>query len=134
MTKDLKYYFKAARYKTGKFIYKHFKGIKPYQPRTLDEPQKMLNIASSWKGIERIIKDIIINSNCGTDKCLEFGVEFGYSIVALSNYFKQVVGVDTFTGDPHAGYHGDIYLSVKENLQQYRNIDLIQADYNDYIR
>lgn len=133
MTKDLQYYSNAVKYKIGKFIYRYFKGIIPYQPLNIEKPEKLLNINSSWKGLELIIKDIIRKSNCGTEKCLEFGVEFGYSTVVFANYFKQVTGVDIFTGDPHAGYHGDIYLEVKDNLQQYSNINLIQADYKDYV-
>ncbi len=88
---------------------------------------------TAWEGLEQIIPDIIDQSGCGREKCLEFGVEFGYSAVALSNYFKKVTGVDIFTGDAHAGFHGDIYEKVKRDLEPFDNIRLIQSDYREFI-
>lgn len=113
-----------------------FRGIRNYEPVLLETPAKMHNEVtdSAWRGLELIIKDIINRSGCGTDKCLEFGVEFGYSTVVFSNYFNHVTGVDIFIGDVHAGFNGDIYPLVKGKLNAYPNITLIQNDYKDYIR
>jgi hypothetical protein len=112
-----------------------FKRIRLYKPRHKETPEKILPAeVTAWRGLEQIIKDVIQQSGCGTKKCLEFGVEFGYSTVALSNYFEQVTGVDIFTGDPHAGFHGDIYEQVKSSLAAYPNIRLVQSDYKDFIK
>ncbi len=112
-----------------------FRGIRLYRPVVKEIPGRLIDVKNSaWKGLEQVIKDIIIKSACGTGKCLEFGVEFGYSAVVFSNYFKEVAGVDIFTGDPHAGFHGDIYEKVKADLRPFDNIRLIQADYKDFIR
>ncbi len=107
--------------------------IKNYKPKKLDKPDKVLNKISAWEGLEMIVSDIISQSNCGTEKCLEFGVEYGYSTVVFSNYFKQVIGVDLFTGDIHTANKNDIYEDVKTYLAEYRNIELIKADYREFI-
>ena len=105
-----------------------------YTPRKIDVPPRLIQSKSqAWVGLERILLDIIEFSNIKTDRALEFGVEFGYSTAALANYFKSVKGVDIFTGDPHAGHYGDIYDLTKSNLREFENIELIKADYKDYI-
>ncbi len=112
-----------------------FHGIINYKPRIKERPEKMITIPTSgWQGLELIIKDIIERTGIAGNKCLEFGVEFGYSSVVFSNYFSQVKGVDIFTGDVHAGFNGDIYDEVKNRLKGYSNITLIQSDYRDFIR
>lgn len=112
-----------------------FRGIRIYKPLKTENPEKLLPLrVTAWRGLEQIIADIIQQSGCGTARALEFGVEFGYSTVALSNYFDHVTGVDIFTGDPHAGFHGDIYEKVKFDLLPFTNISLIQSDYKDYIK
>lgn len=110
-------------------------GIKLYKPKKYADPARKLAMdVSAWKGLEKILEDIIRQSGINCDRCLEFGVEFGYSTVALSNYFAHVTGVDIFTGDPHAGFHGDIYEKVKNDLVQFKNISLIKSDYREYIK
>ena len=106
--------------------------IRNYKPVRLEKPAKLLNKISAWEGLEMIIADIISQSKCGTEKCLEFGVEYGYSTVVFSNYFKQVIGVDIFTGDIHTLNKSDIYEEVKTDLAMYENIELIKADYKDF--
>jgi hypothetical protein len=90
--------------------------------------------SQAWVGLEKIILDIIEFSKIKTDSALEFGVEFGYSTAVFGNYFKQVTGVDIFTGDTHAGHHGDIYELTKKNLSEFPNINLIKSDYKDFIK
>jgi len=105
-----------------------------YTPRKMVTPERLINSESqAWVGLEKIILDIIEFSSIKRDSALEFGVEFGYSTAALANYFKKVTGVDIFTGDPHAGFHGDIYKITKSNLKSFDNIELIKSDYRDYI-
>jgi len=105
-----------------------------YVPRNLAVPAKLIESKSqAWVGLESIILDIIEFSKIDRNSMLEFGVEFGYSTAAFANYFKKVRGVDVFTGDPHAGHFGDIYDLTKNNLKEFNNIELIKADYKDYI-
>jgi len=97
-------------------------------------PERLVQSKSqAWVGLEKIIFDIIEFSKIETVSALEFGVEFGYSTAVLANYFKSVIGVDIFTGDPHAGYHGDIYELTRKNLEEFPNIRLVKSDYKDFI-
>jgi hypothetical protein len=105
-----------------------------YLPQNMVMPERLIQSKSqAWVGLEKIILDIICFSKIKMDKALEFGVEYGYSSAVLANYFKSVIGVDTFSGDPHAGYHGDIYEEAKNNLREFLNVRLIKSDYKDYI-
>jgi hypothetical protein len=105
-----------------------------YLPTKIDTPKKLIQSKSeAWVGLEKIILDIIEFSKIRPNSALEFGVEFGYSTAVLANYFTKVVGVDIFTGDAHAGYHGDIFDMTKNNLSGFKNIRLIKSDYRDYI-
>ena len=105
-----------------------------YQPSKLVTPKKLIQSPSqAWVGLEKVILDIIEFSKIETNVALEFGVEFGYSTAVLANYFTKVIGVDIFTGDSHAGHHGDIYDLTKSKLVDFDNIELIKADYRDYI-
>ncbi|NJM26393.1 MAG: class I SAM-dependent methyltransferase [Bacteroidia bacterium] len=98
-------------------------------------PSRLIDSQSqAWVGLEKIILDIIEFSSIKTERALEFGVEFGYSSAVLANYFKQVRGVDIFTGDDHAGHFGDIYELTRSNLRDFDNIELIRSDYRDFIR
>ncbi|MCZ8021379.1 MAG: class I SAM-dependent methyltransferase [Chryseotalea sp.] len=111
-----------------------FKELK-YVPTSIEKPRHLIQSKSqAWVGLESIVKDIIQFSNCQTNHALEFGVEFGYSSSALSNYFKKVTGVDIFTGDEHAGFHGDIFELTKSNFKDFPNIELIKSDYRDFIK
>jgi hypothetical protein len=105
-----------------------------YQPTSYEQPANVLSRYSAWRGHEFIIADIIRRFGLGTDSCLEFGVEFGFSAVVFANYFSKVVGVDTFTGDPHAGKHEDHHASTAASLATYPQIQLIKSDYRDWIR
>lgn len=95
---------------------------------------KYLLYDSAWRGLDAIIPDIISQFDIPTNKYLEFGVEYGFSATVFANYFKEVIGVDIFTGDFQSGLHEDNYLDMKEKLKAWNNIQLIKADYKDYIR
>ncbi len=106
-----------------------------YVPKTIRVPERLVTSRShAWFGLEKVIWDIIEFSKIETDKALEFGVEYGYSSAVFANYFKKVTGVDIFTGDPHAGYNENLYELAVENLKGFKNIDLIKADYKDFIK
>ena len=66
-------------------------------------------------------------------RCLEFGVEFGYSTVALSAHFDHVIGVDVFTGDIHTLHKGDHFSETSERLAPFDNIELARSDYRHWI-
>lgn len=88
---------------------------------------------SAWGDIPTIIGDIIKRFDIQTESAIEFGVEWGYSTSAISNYFKKVVGVDTFTGDIHSGMKNDTLESTSTFLKDFENIELRQASYQEYI-
>lgn len=108
--------------------------ILPYCPNRLEAPARKLEIYSAWMGIENILAELIDRFHINTDVCLEFGVEHGFSTVALSSYFNRVIGVDTFLGDRHTQNKQDIYEETTGRLAQYRNIELVRSDYRDFIQ
>jgi hypothetical protein len=108
--------------------------IIPYIPAHRKMPARYLDHASGWAGIESILPELIERFQIKTDRCLEFGVESGYSAVALSSYFGSVTGVDTFLGDRHTGIDKDLYEETVSRLAPYDNIKLVRSDYRDYIQ
>ena len=107
--------------------------ITPYVPDRRVTPPRCLPISSAWMGIETILGDLIERFDLRTERCLEFGVEYGFSTAALSSYFGSVVGVDTFMGDKHTANLRDFYAETVENLRPFGNIRLVRSDYRDYI-
>jgi hypothetical protein len=107
--------------------------IQPYKPANLSEPEKLLDVVSAWKGLEMIIGDIITRFGLDREKCIEFGVEFGYSSVVFSNFFERVTGVDTFEGDIHTENKLEHFQQTQERLSPYGNIHLVKSDYRDWI-
>jgi hypothetical protein len=105
-----------------------------YVPNRRKVPPRRLQVVSAWKGIEEILPDLIERFQISTDVCLEFGVEFGFSTVALSSYFNRVIGVDTFCGDRHTDNKQDIYQETIKRLSAYDNIELVRSDYRDFIK
>lgn len=107
--------------------------ILPYYPKFYVKMPKLPEVGSAWAGVDTILYDIIARFNVPQLKALEFGVQFGYSTAALANAFEQVVGVDTFVGDEHAGYVEDHFKQTRDKLADWPNIKLIQARFQDYI-
>ena len=108
--------------------------ITPYIPRRREAPLRRLEVVSAWEGIQNILSDLIERFHVNTDACLEFGVEFGFSTVALSSYFDSVVGVDIFCGDIHTINKENIYEETVSRLSPYPNIELVRSDYRDFIQ
>lgn len=108
--------------------------IIPFVPHHLQSPPRVLQVDSAWKGIESILSDLIERFHIGTNRCLEFGVEFGYSTVALSSFFNSVIGVDTFAGDMHTANKRDVYEETVRRLSPFENVRLIRSDYRDWIQ
>ena len=107
--------------------------ILPYIPRRRESPSRNLKVSSAWSGNQTIIADIIERFHIKTGRCLEFGVEFGFSTVALSSYFDSVTGVDLFVGDKHTDNRRDIYEQTASRLSTYANISLVRSDYREFI-
>jgi Methyltransferase domain len=108
--------------------------IIPYVPERRQAPARLLPVDSAWKGIESVLGDLICRFQIGTDRCLEFGVEYGYSTVVLSSFFSSVIGVDTFTGDQYTVNKENIYLETVKRLAPFENVRLVQSDYRDWIK
>ncbi|TDE10269.1 class I SAM-dependent methyltransferase [Dyadobacter psychrotolerans] len=108
--------------------------IKEYKPKKYVKPEKMIDIVSAWQGLEMIIEDIQLQFGLGNNTCIEFGVEFGYSAVVLSNYFNNVIGVDTFEGDIHTTNKNQHYEETQQRLASFNGIKLFKSDYKDWIR
>ncbi len=108
--------------------------LTPYEPINKKMPEKMIECTSAWKGLELIVEEILDRFDVGRESCIEFGVEFGFSTVVFSNYFKKVKGIDTFQGDEHTIHVGDHYLETKNLLSEFENIELFKLDYRDWIK
>ncbi|WP_439555002.1 class I SAM-dependent methyltransferase [Dyadobacter sp.] len=108
--------------------------IKPFKPKNLRRPANMLEVVSAWEGLELIIADIIDQFHLGNERCIEFGVEFGYSSVVFSNFFQSVTGVDTFEGDEHTVNKSEHFRDTSARLAPYPNIHLVKSDYRDWIK
>lgn len=117
-----------------KFILQKRFPLAVYNPIKKTIPEKTIQVASAWKGLELIIEDILDQFNIDRGSCIEFGVEFGFSAVVFSNYFKKVTGVDIFLGDEHTVFKGDHYEKTKNSLTEFENIELIRSDYKDWIK
>jgi len=107
--------------------------MKVYVPSKLNKPENLLDVVSAWKGLELIIEDILDGFNIERNNCIEFGVEFGYSAVVFSNYFKKVTGVDTFEGDIHTDHKENHFEETSQRLSQYKNIELFKSNYQNWI-
>lgn len=106
-----------------------------YGPLKTVTPERILNVASAWKGLESIILDILDRFQIGRDTAIEFGVQYGYSLVVLSNYFNQITGVDHFQGDKYAGsLKSDTKDSVMKSIEPYKNISMVDMSYEQYIK
>jgi len=108
--------------------------VTPYAPNRREPPARALEVTSAWEGIQNILADLIERFNIDTTRCLEFGVEYGFSSVALSSYFGSVTGVDTFQGDRDTVNKDDIFQATKNRLAPYSNIEVIRSDYRDFIK
>lgn len=100
-----------------------------YEPKILGNPNIVKNVPSSWGVIPPLLIDIITRFKIGNSIALEFGVECGYSTSAISNYFKKVIGVDTFRynlNDLIANRPSN-YNEVLGLLKDFPNIELVES-------
>lgn len=108
--------------------------IKEYSPNIDGIEVRTNNISSAWGDIPKILPSIIKKFNIKGDKALEFGVEYGYSTSAISNFFKEVIGVDTFEGDIHSTLKENHMDKTKDLLNDFQNIKIIRSDYRDFTK
>jgi len=104
-----------------------------YLPQRRQLPDRILPVATAWKGIESVLGDLMEKFGIGTRSCLEFGVEHGYSTAALSCFFDAVTGVDIFVGDMHTRDPRDLFASTSDRLACFKNIRLVRSDYREWI-
>jgi hypothetical protein len=107
--------------------------ILTYEPKHRELPSRVLDVYSAWKGIESILSDLIGRFEIPTHRCLEFGVERGYSTAALSSFFDSVTGIDTFLGDKHTNERSDLYESTMDRLSSFSNIEIVRSNYEAWI-
>jgi hypothetical protein len=108
--------------------------MKEYVPEIIETP-RLIDTLSAWGNIPKILKDIIVRFNLKTDLALEIGVQTGYSTSALANYFRRVIGIDTFRMDlgnyiPKASE----FYNVLKSLHEFPNIQLIETYWEDFIK
>ena len=113
-----------------KFRYK----IPDYIPEKFIKPKQVIDVISAWEGLDLIIPDILKRFNIGNETCIEFGVEFGFSAVVFSNYFSEVIGIDTFQGDIHTDHKSNHFEKTKASLAEFENIKLIKSTYQEWIK
>lgn len=103
-----------------------------YIPSKRGTPKLIENVPTAWGDIPTILQSLIEEFNIPTKKAIEFGVQYGYSTCALANYFEEVIGIDTFVGDIHAGIEDNFFEKTKNNLKDFTNIKLIEDSYQNY--
>ena len=104
-----------------------------YEPESLAVEVRVPDVHSTWKGLERIVPDIMRRFNVDQRVAIDCGVWYGYSTAALSNFFDRVIGVDTFQGDDNAGRPSDLWESARRTMIAYRNVVLVEQDCVDYL-
>src|SRR3974390_2243419 len=96
---------------------------------------RVLDVPTAWNGLEFVIPVLVDDFGINRNLALEFGVDYGFSTSAFANVFKYVVGVDTFAGDPHAGWRGDseeMFRAVQDNMKQFPNVILLKETWERF--
>jgi len=123
--------FKKAIYKIKSNYFSRKYPAAEFIPESFFKPEYMVSGLSAWKGMETIVPSLIKQLGLANNKCIEFGVEKGYSTAIFAQNFEHVTGVDTFQGDRHAGYI-DTFEIAKSNLTRFKNIELVKDNYQHY--
>lgn len=103
-----------------------------YEPKNLVSPVRRVDVPTAWDGVEKVIWDILERFDVSSKMALEFGVDYGFSTAALSDFFDVVIGVDTFEGDQHAGYRTSLYERTSVTLARFSNILLLPWSYQEW--
>lgn len=104
-----------------------------YVPLKLWDDVRVPSVGSSWKGLERVVPDIVERFCLQRKKAIDFGVWYGYSTAVLANYFPHVIGVDTFDGDEFAGHPKDLFQVAQSVADAWHGIELLSVRWQDFI-
>jgi predicted O-methyltransferase YrrM len=106
-----------------------------YIPENRKSP-KLVNVPSAWDDIPTILDELLVRFNLKAMKALEFGVDQGFSTSALANYFKKVIGVDTFGGTGlEIERNPDEELNkIQDILKEYPNIELVKETADSFMQ
>lgn len=102
-----------------------------YYPKKFETPHNLIDVPSAWKGLEMVLLDILDRFQIKRNRALEFGVEYGFSTVVLSNYFDHVTGVDHFQGDEHTE-NGAVNINEVRAMMP-ANVELFPQSYLAFI-
>ena len=111
----------------------------PYSPEMIIKPVRCLEFSSgygtsSWEGIEFILADLLAQFNVGKGTAIEFGVEHGFSAVALSNFFATVIGVDPFGQQTATEPIEPMEDRCRRNCEPYKNIILVTQPWQEFTK
>lgn len=101
-----------------------------YKPKL--QMKDIETLPSAWKGHRAFAEWLV--STINPNVIVDLGVDYGYSTFCLANPKNGVVyGIDTFTGDAHAGHHSDALAVVTEVVQtnDYQNVKIIQGYFDE---
>lgn len=104
----------------------------PFKPKQFNDTQ-VINVLSAWQTMPVVLYDIMRRFRLNNRLALEFGVENGYSLSALANYFHKVIGVDPFDFNPQQDVI-TTYKQVQERLKDYKNVALFVGTAEEYIK
>jgi len=102
-----------------------------YVPGHFDHNILPLDVPSAWVGLEKLIRPILDDFDIKPDRALEFGVDWGYSLSALAQVFREVVGVDHFQGDVHCG-HAPNYDKVAHTMSRWPNVKIYAQSFEQF--
>jgi hypothetical protein len=102
-----------------------------YVPSDFDYTIEPLQVPSAWVGLEKLIRPILKDFDIKSDKAIEFGVDWGYSLSALAQVFKEVVGVDHFQGDKYTR-HIPQYEKVSNWMAQWPNAEISVQSFQQF--
>jgi hypothetical protein len=106
----------------------------PYTPHEFITPARLSNAPSAWKDCPSMLFELIMRAGIHSHLALDLGVDWGFSTIALSNFFTTVIGIDTFEGDAHCGWRGsDQWETVSKEAEQAGNILLVKMNVCDWI-
>lgn len=103
-----------------------------YMTKAVAEP-KNIGCPSAWEPLSRYVEGILNDFNVPRKKALEFGVERGYSLSVLANYFEKVTGVDSWDWEIGDGVERTLD-SITRQFKDYKNVKLINESSDDYIK
>jgi len=104
-----------------------------YEPKFWVDFPNLPQVPTSWRGLEKILPDIITRFSLKTDLAVEFGVWHGFSTAALACNFARVIGVEPFTGDRLPGTE-DVPMieTTRKTLAPWPNVELVESGFFEY--